>query len=69
MVVKQKMCSEFSDVVLGWYKRRTWHLKKWSFFQIQKETVAAEEVLLSNNLILQKNQIWYNLDRLFLCAL
>jgi hypothetical protein len=22
-----------------------------------------------NNLILQKNQIWYNLDRLFLCAL
>jgi hypothetical protein len=48
MVVKQKMCSEFSDVVLGWYKRRTWHLKKWSFFQIQKETVAAEEVLLSN---------------------
>jgi hypothetical protein len=40
LVVKQKMCSEFSDVVLGWYKRRTWHLKKWSFFQIQKETVA-----------------------------
>jgi hypothetical protein len=38
------MCSEFSDVVLGWYKRRTWHLKKWSFFQIQKETVAAKEV-------------------------
>jgi hypothetical protein len=47
MVVKQKICSEFSDVVFGWYKRRPWHLKKWSFFEIQKETVAAEEVILS----------------------
>jgi hypothetical protein len=46
MVVKQKICSEFSDV-FGWYKRRPWHLKKWSFFQIQKGTVAAEEVILS----------------------
>jgi hypothetical protein len=41
MVVKQKICSEFSDVVFGWYKRRPWHPKKWSFFQIQKETVAT----------------------------
>ena len=56
MVVKQKICSEFSDVVFGWYKRRPWQLKKWSFFQIQKETVAAEEVLLSKG---RKRITWH----------
>ena len=67
MVVKQKICSEFSDVVFGWYKRRPWHLKKWSFFQIQKETVAAEEVILSKR---QTNNVasGFNLASEFRCG-
>jgi hypothetical protein len=48
MVVKQKICSEFSDVVFGWYKRRPWQLKKWSFLEMQKEAMTPEEVHLSN---------------------
>jgi hypothetical protein len=41
------MCTNYYDVVFGWYKRGPWHMKKWSFFQMQKAVMEPEEVILS----------------------